>query len=113
VFILPVKYEYGESWWNAIDRGKLMIRPPELSSNLSSSHVVAEEEKVGEGNDEFGLRSFFVHLRGDFIHAVKSYDNGPALLLPLQGKACCGLYRLSQTETLERGKKSRRRVLTR
>jgi hypothetical protein len=26
-------YEHREAWWNDIDRGKLLIRPPELSGN--------------------------------------------------------------------------------
>jgi hypothetical protein len=32
-FISQVIYEHKEPWWNAIDRGKLLIRPPELSGN--------------------------------------------------------------------------------
>jgi hypothetical protein len=30
LFILQVIYEHGKPWWNVIDRGKLLIRPPEL-----------------------------------------------------------------------------------
>jgi hypothetical protein len=26
-------YKHGEPWWNDIDRGKLLILPPELSEN--------------------------------------------------------------------------------
>jgi hypothetical protein len=43
-------YEPGVPWWNDIDRGKL-IYPPELSGNLTSSHLVAKQEELGEGND--------------------------------------------------------------
>jgi hypothetical protein len=55
-----VKYEYGEPWWNDIDRLILLIRPPELSRHSLSSHLVANQEELGEGNDKFGLRNIFV-----------------------------------------------------
>jgi hypothetical protein len=32
-----------------------LIRPPELSSNPSSSYLVANQKDLGEGNDELGL----------------------------------------------------------
>jgi hypothetical protein len=35
---------------------ELLIRPPELSGNSTSSHVVAKQEGLGEGNAEFCLR---------------------------------------------------------
>jgi hypothetical protein len=54
LFILLVTYEHGELWWNDIRRGKLLIRPPELSGNSTSSHLVVNEEELGEGNYEFG-----------------------------------------------------------
>jgi hypothetical protein len=34
LFILQMIYEHGESQWNDIDKGKLLIRPPELSPIL-------------------------------------------------------------------------------
>jgi hypothetical protein len=34
---------HGEPWWNDIDRGKLLIRPAELSGNLTSSLLVAKQ----------------------------------------------------------------------
>jgi hypothetical protein len=34
-------YEHGEPWWNDIDRENLLTRPPELSGNHTSSHLVA------------------------------------------------------------------------
>jgi hypothetical protein len=43
--VIPqVIYEHGQPWWNDIDRGKLII-PPELSGNLTSSYLAAEQEK--------------------------------------------------------------------
>jgi hypothetical protein len=38
-------------------QGKL-IYPPELSRNPSSNHLVAKQEKLGEGNNEFGLTKY-------------------------------------------------------
>jgi hypothetical protein len=44
-------YEHGEQWWN-IDRGKLLIRPPELSGKFyKQNHLVVNQEKLCEGND--------------------------------------------------------------
>jgi hypothetical protein len=37
-----------------ISTGEVVIRPSELSSNPTSSHIVAKEEELGERN-EFGL----------------------------------------------------------
>jgi hypothetical protein len=36
LFIPQVIYKHGEPWWNNIDRGKLLIRPPEISDNPAS-----------------------------------------------------------------------------
>jgi hypothetical protein len=36
-------YEHGEPWWNATDKGKLLIHPTEVSGNLASSHLVAQK----------------------------------------------------------------------
>jgi hypothetical protein len=42
-------------------------RPPELSSNPTSSHIVKKQEELGEGNDEFGLtKNLFSHFEGFF-----------------------------------------------
>jgi hypothetical protein len=38
-----VIYELGEPWWNDVGRGKLLILPPELSGNPTSSHLVASK----------------------------------------------------------------------
>jgi hypothetical protein len=34
--ILQAIYEHGELWWNDVDGGKLLIRPSQLSGNLTS-----------------------------------------------------------------------------
>jgi hypothetical protein len=38
-------------------REKLLLRPPELSDNCTSSYLVANQEELGEGNEEFSLCS--------------------------------------------------------
>jgi hypothetical protein len=43
------------------DREKHLIRPPAHSDNHTTSHLIAKEEELCEGNDLFGLRSIFVH----------------------------------------------------
>jgi hypothetical protein len=43
-----VTYEYGKPWWNDIDKEKFMIRPPVLSGNHTSGHLVAAQEKLGK-----------------------------------------------------------------
>jgi hypothetical protein len=46
LFIPKVIYEYREPWWNDdADRRKLLSHPPELSGNLTSSHLVAKHEE--------------------------------------------------------------------
>jgi hypothetical protein len=39
LFIPQVIYEHGEPWWNAIDRGNLLIRPTDLSGKYTSRVV--------------------------------------------------------------------------
>jgi hypothetical protein len=48
-----VIHESEEPWWNDIDRRKLLILPPELSENSTSSHVVAKLEGHGKEIAEF------------------------------------------------------------
>jgi hypothetical protein len=48
IFHPQVIYEHGESWWNDVDRGKLPIRPPELSRNsINISHLVEGSRRNG------------------------------------------------------------------
>jgi hypothetical protein len=58
LFIPQVIYEHGEPWWNDISRGKLLIRPQELSGNPTSRHLVEMQDKLCEGNHEFGLTKY-------------------------------------------------------
>jgi hypothetical protein len=65
-----------EPWWNNIDRGIFLIRPPELSSNPNSSHLVANEEELEKEIMNLAFEVPSVMLRSDFFHAVKSYMGG-------------------------------------
>jgi hypothetical protein len=49
LFIPQVIYEHEEPWWNDTDREKLLIHPPEISDNPTSSHLVANKEGLGKG----------------------------------------------------------------
>jgi hypothetical protein len=49
-----VIYDRGEPWWNDIDKGKLLIHPPELSGN-PSSHLVAKLEELAKEMMDFAL----------------------------------------------------------
>jgi hypothetical protein len=44
-----------------ISTGELLICPPELSDNLTSSHLVENQEGLGERNNEYVLGNIFVH----------------------------------------------------
>jgi hypothetical protein len=48
LFISRVIHEYEETWWNDVDRGKL-IRPLELSGKPTNSHLVAKQEEPAKG----------------------------------------------------------------
>jgi hypothetical protein len=54
-----VIYEHGKPWWNDINRIKLLIRAPELSGNLTSSHLVANQINLAK---EMMNLSFEVYL---------------------------------------------------
>jgi hypothetical protein len=50
-----VIHKHGVPWWYEIDRGKLLVCPPELAGNPTRIHLVVKQEDLGEENDEFGL----------------------------------------------------------
>jgi hypothetical protein len=63
-----VTYENGEPWWNDIGRGKLLIRPPQLSDYYTSSHLGAKHEELGEENDDFGQTKYLCsYFEGSLI----------------------------------------------
>jgi hypothetical protein len=52
-------YEHVETWWN--DMGRiLLIRPPELSGNSTSSHLIAKQEELEKEGNEFSLRNIYI-----------------------------------------------------
>jgi hypothetical protein len=58
-----------ESNGRMVSVGKLLICPPELWQFYQHSHLVANQEKLDEGNDEFGL--IFVHTSKGFLTCSK------------------------------------------
>jgi hypothetical protein len=61
--IAHVIYEHREPWWNDIDRVKLLIRPPELSGNPTSNHLVANQEE--RAKETFGLtKHLYSYFKG-------------------------------------------------
>jgi hypothetical protein len=58
IYITRVIYEHREQWWNDAERGKIQIRPLELSGNPTSSHMAACRRN-GRRNDEFDLAKEF------------------------------------------------------
>jgi hypothetical protein len=91
LFIPNVACEHGEPWWNDTDRAKLLIRPPEISGNPTSSHLTARVRAKETMN--LALRSIVVRtFQVISLHAVKSYDMGLLALLPLQRKVFCRFF---------------------
>jgi hypothetical protein len=71
LFITQVIYEYGERWWNDIDRRN----PESPTKSLAILRTVICYEAVGTGeeNAEFGFaKCFCSYFPSDFLHAVKS-----------------------------------------
>jgi hypothetical protein len=84
-FIPQAKSELKEHGWSDVDRVNLLIRPPELSRNPRSSHLVAKQNKLAKEMMNLALQSIFI-LRRVFQHAVKFYDIRPTCLLSLRRK---------------------------
>jgi hypothetical protein len=59
-------YEHGKSWWNNVNRRKLLLRPPELSGNPTNRDIWQQVGETGEGKYEFGLASILSILASDF-----------------------------------------------
>jgi hypothetical protein len=87
-FIPQVTYEYGEPWWNYMDRKKL-IRLPELyQSNQQSSSSKAAG--TGEGNNEFGHTKYVCSYLGrHFLTCRKILRHEADVFISLRRKACC------------------------
>jgi hypothetical protein len=61
LFIPHMIYEHEEPWWIDIDRGKLLIRPPELSGNSTSSNLVVKQEELAKEMMNLALKNIFIH----------------------------------------------------
>jgi hypothetical protein len=66
LFIPQVIYEHGEPWCNDIDRGKLQIRPPELSGYPTSSHLVVKQGELVKNIINLTLEVPLFILRSNF-----------------------------------------------
>jgi hypothetical protein len=88
--IPKVIYEHGEPWWNYdVDRGKLLTRPPELSSNPTSRVIWQQAGEMSARNEKLAFRCISVHTCKWFLCGVKPYDMGPTALLRLRRKVRC------------------------
>jgi hypothetical protein len=59
-------HEHGEPWWNDINRGKLLICPPGLSGNPTSSHSVAKQEELMKEIMNLAYEIFLSYFKGFF-----------------------------------------------
>jgi hypothetical protein len=82
--ITQVIHEHGEASCNGIDRGNLLIRPPELSENATVNHLVAKQEELVKEMLKFALRSVYFILRRDHLifrnilrHGANSFTSPP------------------------------------
>jgi hypothetical protein len=71
LFVFHVVYEHGELWWSDIDMRKLLLHPPELFVNATSSHLLAKLEELAKEIMDLGLRSIFVHTLKGFLTCRK------------------------------------------
>jgi hypothetical protein len=83
-----VLYEHGDPRWNDTDKGKLLILPPDLSGNLTSTESSGSKQKERTKRMmNVALQSI---LENKFLYVVKSCDMGLMASLPFRRKACCG-----------------------
>jgi hypothetical protein len=61
LFIPHMIYEHEKPWWIDIDRGKLLIRPPVLSGDSTSSNLVVKQEELAKEIMNLALQSIFIH----------------------------------------------------
>jgi hypothetical protein len=87
-FIPRVICEHGEPWWWW---RRLEITPDSSNRAVWQSYHLRHLGKIG-GMDEGVriLRTSIWNTSRDLLHAVKSYDMGPAALLRMPRNVCCG-----------------------
>jgi hypothetical protein len=92
LFIPKNIYEYGDPWWNGIDKGKLLIRLPDLSGNHASSHLVAEQDELAKEVLNLALRSIFVHTSKGRLTCCKILRLEADSFTSLRRKAAADFY---------------------
>jgi hypothetical protein len=93
-------YEHEEPWWKDIDRGKLLIRSPELSGKPTSSHLVAKLEELAKEIMNLSLWSSFFILQRDLLTYHK-IQLGPMALFPSKGRHAADFFTLGRVWTRE------------
>jgi hypothetical protein len=76
-----VTHEHGETRWNDIDRRKLLIHSPELSSNPTSSYLIGSRRNGRRELCILPCQVFLFTLASDFL--LKMLLHGSPALLPL------------------------------
>jgi hypothetical protein len=88
LFIHQVMYVHGEPRWINIDKGKLPIRPPELSGHPTSNHLVVSQEELLKKLWFSPFELSLSYFEGIFT-CCKILRYGDDFTSP-QKKACCG-----------------------
>jgi hypothetical protein len=74
--------EHGDSWWNNIYRGKLLIRPPELSDTPTSSQLVVKQEELAKemmnlAYEMFNISNGSLKFRKILRHGADGFTSPP------------------------------------
>jgi hypothetical protein len=92
VLLTPqVIYEHWEPWCNDVDRVKLLIRPPELSGNPTSNHLVAKQVELVKNMMNLPLQSIFGRTSKGYLTCRNIYDM--RLYCPSEGRRAADFYR--------------------
>jgi hypothetical protein len=84
--IVHPPYEYGEPWWNDIDKG---TRPAELTSNSTTRHLVSKLEELAKEMINLVFGSNFLQTWKGCLTCCKILRHGADSFTSLRKKACC------------------------
>jgi hypothetical protein len=56
-------YEHGEPWWNDINKGKLLIRAPELSGNPTRNYLGAKYKELAKEITNLACEIFLSYFK--------------------------------------------------
>jgi hypothetical protein len=59
-----------------MNRGELLIHPPELSGNPTSSHLVVKQYELAKEIINLAMRSIFVHISKNYLTYCKILEPG-------------------------------------